>query len=152
MLIVSSIQFKDFNINFNIKKENTIPNSLREKFRKELANIDNDIVSYYFDLKNLNSIIYVLYADEHVIGYSNINDDSLYWNIYEIFIEEEFRELGLGTKIFQYILKESKKSKKKIRTYTLPSDRKAKNFYESNRITARVLIMEEKRAHSRYRP
>ena len=39
-----------------------------------------------------------------------------------------------------------------IRTYALPSDRQAKNFYESNSITANLLIMERKRAHNRYRP
>ena len=99
-----------------------------------------------------NSIRYVLYAENHEIGYSNIKEDNSYWNLFEIYIDQEFRELGLGTKLFHYILKECKKNIKTIRTYTLPSDRKAKNFYESNRITARVLIMEEKRANSRYRP
>ena len=39
-----------------------------------------------------------------------------------------------------------------LRTVTLPSDRVAKNFYEASGITARVLLMEEKREHNRYRP
>ena len=39
----------------------------------------------------------------------------------------------------------------KLRTITLPSDRTAKNFYEANGITARVLLMEEKRDKSRNR-
>ena len=39
-----------------------------------------------------------------------------------------------------------------LRTITLPSDRVAKNFYEASGITARVLLMEEKREHNRYRP
>ena len=52
---------------------------------------------------------------------------------------------------FETINNDSKKDNKQIRTYTLPSDRTAKNFYESNRITARVLIMEQKRTTSRYK-
>jgi outer membrane receptor protein involved in Fe transport len=39
----------------------------------------------------------------------------------------------------------------KLRTITLPSDRTAKNFYEANGITARILLMEEKRDKTRYR-
>ena len=152
MLIVSNNKFKDIDLSFEIKKVNLIPDYLQDKFKKELSKIDSDIINYYFKSNDNNSIRYVLYAENHEIGYSNIKEDNSYWNLFEIFIDQEFRELGLGTKLFHYILKECKKNKKTIRTYTLPSDRKAKNFYESNRITARVLIMEEKRANSRYRP
>ena len=151
MLIVSKSQFKDININFEIKKANLIPKNLQESFKAELSKIDNELVNYYFNLNLNNSIIYVLYAEAFEIGYSKIINDDRYWNVYEIYINEDFRELGLGTKIFQYILNECNKNNKTIRTYTLPSDRKAKNFYESNKITARVLIMEEKRENSRYR-
>ena len=59
--------------------------------------------------------------------------------------------VSIGTKLFEAINIDSKKDNKQIRTYTLPSDRTAKNFYESNRITARVLIMEQKRSTSRYK-
>ena len=40
----------------------------------------------------------------------------------------------------------------KLRTITLPSDRTGKNFYEASGITARILLMEEKRDNNRYRP
>ena len=152
MLIVSDNKFDDINLSFEIKKVNLIPQSLQDKFKKELSKIDLDIINYYFESNNNNSNKYVLYAKGYEIGYSILNEDNSYWDLYEIYINEEFRELGLGTKLFQFILKECNKNNKSIRTYTLPSDRKAKNFYESNRITARVLIMEEKRANSRYRP
>ncbi len=152
MLIVSDNKFDDINLSFEIKKVNLIPQSLQDKFKKELSKIDLDIINYYFESNNNNSNKYVLYAEGYEIGYSILNEENSYWDLYEIYINEEFRELGLGTKLFQFILKECNKNNKSIRTYTLPSDRKAKNFYESNRITARVLIMEEKRANSRYRP
>ena len=152
MLIVSDNKFNDVNLSFEIKEVNLIPDALQDKFKKELSKIDLDIINYYFESNNNNSNKYVLYADGYEIGYSILNEENSYWDLYEIYINEEFRELGLGTKLFQFILKECNKNNKAIRTYTLPSDRKAKNFYESNRITARVLIMEEKRANSRYRP
>ncbi len=152
MLIVSDNKFDDIDLSFEIKKVNLIPQSLQDKFKKELSKIDLDIINYYFESNNNNSNKYVLYAEGYEIGYSILNEENSYWDLYEIYINEEFRELGLGTKLFQFILKECNKNNKSIRTYTLPSDRKAKNFYESNRITARVLIMEEKRANSRYRP
>ncbi len=152
MLIVSDNNFNDINIFFEIKKVNLIPQTLQDNFKKELSKLDSGIIDYYFQSNNNNSINYVLYAEGYEIGYTSLNEENSYWDLYEIYINEEFRELGLGTKLFQFILKECNKNKKTIRTYTLPSDRKAKNFYESNRITARVLIMEEKRANSRYRP
>ncbi len=152
MLTVSDNKFNDINISFEIKETDLIPDDLQEKFKNELSKIDLDIINYYFELNNNNSIKYVLYAEGNEVGYSILTDENSYWNLFEIYINEEFRELGLGTKLFKYILNECNKNKKTIRTYTLPSDRKAKNFYESNRITARVLIMEEKRANSRYRP
>ena len=77
---------------------------------------------------------------------------STHFHLVQIYLKEEFRELGLGTQLFKYIKNDAFKRNKKIRTFTLPSDRRAKNFYESNRITARILIMEEKRENSRYRP
>jgi len=152
VLIVSDNKFNDLNLSFEIKKVSLISQTLQDKFKKELSQIDSGIINYYFQSNNNNSINYVLFANGYEIGYSSLNQENSYWNLYEIYISEEFRELGLGTKLFQFILKECNKNNKAIRTYTLPSDRKAKNFYESNRITARVLIMEEKRANSRYRP
>ena len=46
---------------------------------------------------------------------------------------------------------EVKKEDMPLRTVTLPSDRIAKNFYEASGITARVLLMEEKRDKPRFR-
>ena len=86
------------------------------------------------------------------IGYARIVEDGFYWNIYELFIKENFRELGLGTKLFEFISNIANKKDYEIRSFALPSDRQAKNFYESNAITAKVLIMEKKREHNRYRP
>ena len=68
------------------------------------------------------------------------------------FIKEEFRELSLGTFLLNCVRDYVQSIQSSLRTVTLPSDRTAKNFYEASGITARILLMEEKREHNRYRP
>ena len=68
------------------------------------------------------------------------------------FVKEEFRELSLGTFLLNSVRTYVKSINSQLRTITLPSDRVAKNFYEASGITARVLLMEEKRENNRYRP
>ncbi len=145
-------KFNELNYTFTINSVDKISDELRKEFKETLSLIDKKLIDYYFNL-NLNiSKSYIIKLEEWEIGYGLLVEDDEYFNLYEIYIKKEFRELGLGTKLFNYINNEIKEKNKKVRTYTLPSDRTAKNFYESNRITARVLIMEEKRENSRYRP
>ena len=144
-------QYKDLGYDFSIELIDNIPKELKNEFRVVLSSFDKEIIDYYFKLKNNITLNYIINIENNIIGYSSLFEDETYWNLYEIYIKEEFRELGIGTKLFQVIKEDSKKINKQIRTYTLPSDRRAKNFYESNRITARILIMEDKRAGSRYK-
>ncbi len=144
-------EFKDLDYQFSIEIVKNIPIELKKEFKTVLSAIDKELINYYFELKKESKINYLVCIEGNQIGYSSIFEDGKYWNLYEIYIKEEFRELGLGTRLFQLIKKDSQKEDKQVRTYTLPSDRRAKNFYESNMITARVLIMEEKRSRSRYK-
>ena len=145
-------KFNELNYTFTIDSVDKISDKLRKEFKETLSLIDKKLIDYYFKLNHNISKSYIIKLDEWEIGYGLLVEDDEYFNLYEIYIKKEFRELGLGTKLFNYINNEIKEKNKKVRTYTLPSDRTAKNFYESNRITARVLIMEEKRENSRYRP
>ena len=145
------IEFKDLGYDFTIELVDNVPKKLKNEFRETLSAVDKEIIDYYFELKNNITLSYLINIEDNHIGYCSLFEDETYWNLYEIYIKEEFRELGIGTKLFQVIKEDSKKINKQIRTYTLPSDRRAKNFYESNRITARILIMEDKRAGSRYK-
>jgi len=148
---VPKTEFKDLDYHFSIEVVKTIPAKLKNEFKTVLSVIDKELISYYFEIKKNHKINYLISIEGNQIGYSSIFEDDTYWNLYEIYIKEEFRELGLGTRLFQLIKKDSQKEDKQVRTYTLPSDRRSKNFYESNMITARVLIMEEKRSRSRYK-
>ncbi len=144
-------EFQDLDYQFSIEIVKNIPIELKNEFKTVLSVIDKELINYYYELKKDPKINYLICIEGNHIGYSSIYVDDTYWNLYEIYIKEEFRELGLGTRLFQLIKKDSQKEGKRVRTYTLPSDRRAKNFYESNMTTARVLIMEEKRSRSRYK-
>ena len=148
---MSKTEFNDLDYQFSIEKVKDIPIDIKNEFKEDLSEIDKELIKYYFDLNNNNTINYIISIENNYIGYASIFEDEKYWNLYEIYIKKEFRELGLGTRLFELIKNDTEKVNKKIRTYTLPSDRRAKNFYESNRITARILIMEEKRTNSRYK-
>ena len=149
--------FQDFGLDFEIEEQKNSPLKLQNLFNNEIKNIDTVLFDYYQKLsKNFDSQYFVLNISQKSnlseIGYARIVEDGFYWNIYELFIKENFRELGLGTKLFEFIGDIANKKDYEIRSFALPSDRQAKNFYESNAITAKVLIMEKKREHNRYRP
>ena len=149
--------FQDFGLDFGIEEQKNSPLKLQNLFNNEIKNIDTVLFDYYQKLsKNFDSQYFVLNISQKSnlseIGYARIVEDGFYWNIYELFIKENFRELGLGTKLFEFIGDIANEKDYEIRSFALPSDRQAKNFYESNAITAKVLIMEKKREHNRYRP
>ena len=149
--------FQDFGIDFEIEQQEDSPAKLQKLFNNEIQNIDPILFDYYQKLsKNLNSYYFILKTTQKkkssIVGYARIVEDDFYWNVYEFFIKENFRELGLGTKLFEFIIDIANLNDFEIRSFALPSDRQAKNFYESNAITAKVLIMEKKRENNRYRP
>ena len=149
-------KFQDFGLNFQILEKSKSPTKLQKIFVNEIKNIDPVLFKYYQNfIKSFHSIYFVLSMENtnnKEVGYARVVIDKFYWNLYEIFIENDLRELGLGTYLFEYIHNLSQLKNADIRTYALPSDRQAKNFYESNSITAKLLIMERKREHNRYRP
>lgn len=149
-------KFQDFGLNFQILEKSKSPTKLQKIFVNEIKNIDPVLFKYYQNfIKSFHSIYFVLSMENtnnKEVGYARVVIDKFYWNLYEIFIENDLRELGLGTYLFEYINNLSQSKNADIRTYALPSDRQAKNFYESNSITAKLLIMERKREHNRYRP
>ena len=149
--------FQDFGIDFEIEQQEDSPAKLQKLFNNEIQNIDPILFDYYQKLsKHSNSYYFILKTTQKkkssTVGYARIVEDDFYWNVYEFFIKENFRQLGLGTKLFEFIIDIANLNDFEIRSFALPSDRQAKNFYESNAITAKVLIMEKKRENNRYRP
>ena len=143
--------YTDFGKTFTIDLKD-IPNStIQNKFYNSISEIDNEIVEYYKTLITDDEIYFNLYLDSSQIGYSKIINEHSYALLVEIYVIEEYQELGLGTFMLNTIRKYLNEKSIKLRTITLPGDRIAKNFYEANGITARVLLMEEKRDKSRNR-
>ena len=150
-------KFQDFGLNFEIQETQNSPSKIQSEFNDEINNIDTTLFNYYQKISTQFKSAYFLlnvFLDDkqQTIGYARVVEGDYYWNLYEIFINKNYREMGLGTRLFEYISFVSSKNNFQIRTYALPSDRQAKNFYESNAITAKLLIMEKKREHNRYRP
>ena len=143
---------KDLGFTFTVETDTEIPKDLTESFLLRMSNIDESLVTYYTDIKFTKSKNFLLLCEDVPIGYAKLFEDKKYSLLTEIFIKEEFRELSLGTFLLNCVREYVEKIQSSLRTVTLPSDRVAKNFYEASGITARILLMEEKREHNRYRP
>ena len=121
---------------------------LKELFIQDLivfdTNIENVIkneMPTYFNSDN--SQFLVISSDNQYIGYCEYKIDSQYITITQIYISEIFREIGLATYFLEQLSNENNKSLI-IRGFALPGDRVSKNFFESNLMKARLLIMESK--------
>jgi GNAT superfamily N-acetyltransferase len=146
------LKHKDFNKEFLLHKNTEPSTRLVNNFFDELSNIDESLIEYYKKLTFIESVSFVLECENEMIGYARLVENHNYFLLSEIFIMKDFRELGLGTFILSSIRNYLQDLKIPLRTVTLPSDRQAKNFYEANGITARILLMEEKREKNRIRP
>ena len=142
----------DFGFTFTVETDIEIPNQLLDSFFKRMSNIDENLLNYYSNIEFNESKNFLLLCEKDPIGYAKLYEDKEYSLLTEIFIKDEFRELSLGTFLLNCVRDYIKTIQSTLRTVTLPSDRVAKNFYEASGITARVLLMEEKREHNRYRP
>ena len=146
------LKHKDFDKEFLLHINTEPPTRLTNNFFDELTAIDETLIEYYKNLTFDKSVSFVLSCDNEIIGYAKLVDNHNYFLLSEIFIMKDFRELGLGSFILTSIRNYLQDLKIPLRTVTLPSDRQAKNFYEANGITARILLMEEKREKNRTRP
>jgi len=146
------LKHKDFNKEFLLHKNTEPSTRLVNNFFDELSNIDESLIEYYKKLTFNESVSFVLECENEMIGYGKLVENHNYFLLSEIFIMKDFRELGLGSFILSSIRNYVQDLKIPLRTVTLPSDRQAKNFYEANGITARILLMEEKREKNRTRP
>ena len=142
----------DFGFNFTVDTKAKIPDDLVSKFYKRMSSIDKDLIEYYSSLNLDIEHSFLLLCEDEPIGYAKIYEDKNYSLLTEIYVKDEFRELSLGTFLLNSIRTYVTSINSSLRTVTLPSDRVAKNFYEASGITARILLMEEKRENNRYRP
>ena len=79
-------EFKDLGYTFKIECVDSIPTELRDEFKKELSQTDQELIDYFFNLKLNNKLEYLISIENHFIGYCSIQVDETYWNLYEIYI------------------------------------------------------------------
>ncbi len=142
----------DFGKTFKIVLTEEPNKKIKNEFLIELSSIDKQLIEYYKSINSSDEKYFNLYSDNELIGYSKLIFQFEYAVLSEIYVLNDYRELGLGTFMLNSIRTYLDELSIKLRTITLPSDRTAKNFYEANGITARILLMEEKRDKTRYRP
>ena len=142
----------DFGKTFKIVLTEEPNKKIKNEFLIELSSIDKQLIEYYKSINSSDEKYFNLYSDNELIGYSKLVFQFDYAVLSEIYVMNDYRELGLGTFMLNSIRTYLDGLSIKLRTITLPSDRTAKNFYEANGITARILLMEEKRDKTRYRP
>ena len=141
----------DFGKSFKIVITEEPDKKIKDKFFNELSSIDKQLIEYYKSINSPDQKYFNLYSEDSLIGYSRLIFQLEYAVLSEIYVLNDYRELGLGTFMLNSIRSYLDELNIKLRTITLPSDRIAKNFYEANGITARILLMEEKRDKTRYR-
>ena len=142
----------DFGKSFKIVITEEPDKEIKDKFFNDLSSIDKQLIEYYKSINSPDEKYFNLYSEDSLIGYSRLIFQLEYAVLSEIYVLNDYRELGLGTFMLNSIRSYLDELNIKLRTITLPSDRIAKNFYEANGITARILLMEEKRDKTRYRP
>ena len=141
----------DFGKSFKLVITEEPDKEIKDKFFNDLSSIDKQLIEYYKSINASDDKYFNLYLEDNLIGYSRIIFQLEYAVLSEIYVLIDYRELGLGTFMLNSIRSYIDELDIKLRTITLPSDRTAKNFYEANGITARILLMEEKRDKTRYR-
>jgi GNAT superfamily N-acetyltransferase len=141
----------DFGKSFKLVITEKPDKEIKDKFFNDLSSIDKQLIEYYKSINASEEKYFNLYSEDNLIGYSRLIFQLEYAVLSEIYVLNDYRELGLGTFMLNSIRSYLDELNIKLRTITLPSDRTAKNFYEANGITARILLMEEKRDKTRYR-
>ena len=141
----------DFGKSFKIVITEEPDKEIKDKFFNDLSSIDKQLIEYYKSINSPDEKYFNLYSEDNLIGYSRLIFQLEYAVLSEIYVLNDYRELGLGTFMLNSIRSYLDELNIKLRTITLPSDRTANNFYEANGITARILLMEEKRDKTRYR-
>ena len=141
----------DFGKSFKLVITEKPDKEIKDKFFNDLSSIDKQLIEYYKSINASDEKYFNLYLEDNLIGYSRIIFQLEYAVLSEIYVLNDYRELGLGTFMLNSIRSYLDELNIYLRTITLPSDRTAKNLYEANGITARILLMEEKRDKTRYR-
>ncbi len=117
----------DFGKSFKIVITEEPDKEIKDKFFNDLSSIDKQLIEYYKSINSPDEKYFNLYSEDNLIGYSRLIFQLEYAVLSEIYVLNDYRELGLGTFMLNSIRSYLDELNIKLRTITLPSDRTAKN-------------------------
>jgi GNAT superfamily N-acetyltransferase len=112
---------------------------------REARPVDND--AYRSLVTGGGAIVAVGAIDEYVVGYAiaeiePLRDGRRLGVVRELFVEEAARAVGVGEAIIEFVLERLRAAGcHGVDAYALPGHRDAKNFFEEQGLTARLLVM-----------
>jgi len=121
----------DFGKSFKIVITEEPDKEIKDKFFNDLSSIDKQLIEYYKSINSPDEKYFNLYSEDNLIGYSRLIFQLEYAVLSEIYVLNDYRELGLGTFMLNSIRSYLDELNIKLRTITLPSDRTAKKFLRS---------------------
>lgn len=114
-----------------IEMHNSLGKPIGLKFTKEI--LEKELYNES-DLKT--HVIYVAVIGAEIIGYicfnKEIEEDEWYgkhYHIDHIIVDENYRERGIGSKLFSIVLRKAKQRNLNIKVDTLVTNKKGINFY-----------------------
>lgn len=116
----------DFGKSFKIVITEEPDKEIKDKFFNDLSSIDKQLIEYYKSINSPDEKYFNLYSEDNLIGYSRLIFQLEYAVLSEIYVLNDYRELGLGTFMLNSIRSYLDELNIKLRTITLPSDRTAK--------------------------
>ena len=98
-------------------------------------------------LSRPDSSVYLGTIDGTAVGYGlltvkTVSDGSLHAVVDELFVEEDAREVGVGEALIDALIGDAKsRGARAIQSLALPGDRATKNFFESQGMVARAIVV-----------
>ena len=87
----------DFGKSFKIVITEEPDKEIKDKFFNDLSSIDKQLIEYYKSINASEEKYFNLYSEDNLIGYSRLIFQLEYAVLSEIYVLNDYRELGLGT-------------------------------------------------------
>ena len=87
----------DFGKSFKIVITEEPDKEIKDKFFNDLSSIDKQLIEYYKSINSPDEKYFNLYSEDNLIGYSRLIFQLEYAVLSEIYVLNDYRELGLGT-------------------------------------------------------
>ena len=108
----------DFGKSFKLVITEEPDKEIKDKFFNDLSSIDKQLIEYYKSINSPDEKYFNLYSEDNLIGYSRLIFQLEYAVLSEIYVLNDYRELGLGTFMLNSIRSYLGELNIKLRTIT----------------------------------